>query len=670
MRKFRHVVASVLVLSLLSCKGDFTVTDKANGGEGTIPSSNLSFSGISTIDNVSGVSARLNWTHVSGAAQYQVFNVTSGNSIWVATLNAPTASYTVTGLTPGTSYKFRVRLMDSEGRTDQNKNDQNITTTSVAAAFEGWTHIKAVGAKAPAPQGSDLSSAPAAVTLSWEAATPSSGTVASYNIYRATMSGGYNYNTPLATGISAATRAYTDSTVTGGIPYYYTIALVVSGVTVIPDPATDLEATVIVPKENMVLLHRWAANKEMCEQMGKTVERNNNYRCMVATGANAPPGTGGSGYVDLEKSLFVDMFEQGCNYTAANSCVDASLNGGTPSPCIGTRNGPNGNVTAPAGSIYYSRSNGNCYFNNSGGPTGNSWVAATSASIAQREAMGSNAPGLPPFAIIDQLESQDVCKGQSVSGFAGVKRLLKRREHVLVSAWDASLTDNTITDMENGQQLHTSGHCNSNYASPQGNNDTDITPHLLGYDNEVIPVAKDTLPGCRNGDCSGTASSIRSVRTGSNATQNCVSRYGAQDLVGNVWEWTSDQINCTGTSCTGLPGTSNTVDTTNDDMTGVAFDGTQGPNSSNTFATWGRIQLPIGIPIASVGFTGDGVVTRTSTQFHGDYFWVNIANAVRGSRVGGSWRHDSRSGRFALLLDNDSTNTASNLGFRCALPAE
>jgi hypothetical protein len=547
----------------------------------------------------------------------------------------------------------------------KNTSSGNGSTATYNATHGGWTQIKAVGAKDPAVQASDMATTPASVTLSWNDATATSGAVSSYNLYRSTSSGAQNFANPIATGITTAAKTYTDSTVTSGTTYYYTLGALVNGkVELISLSNADREVKVIVPPANMVLLHRWAANKDMCEEMGKTVDRSNNYRCAVDTGGTAPPGTGGSGFLDLGQSIFIDAFEQGCNYTydpLANKC--GSANG-----CIGTIATPNGAVTGDNGNIYYSRQSATCYINTSAG-TGTTWVAANSTTAGNRGLMGSAAPGLPPLAVINQANSHDVCLGQTASGFAGTKRLLKHRERILAATWDSSIADATINTMESGVNLDTTHHCNSNYASPQGNTTTDIsgTNATIAYDNLSLPAAKDTLPGCRFGDCASTASSIRSVRTGSNATNACVSKYGAQDLVGNVWEWTSDQINCTGAACTGI---TSAVHTSNDDFNGVAFDGAQGPVANGTFTSSGKIQFPIGIPIVSGAFTGDGTVARTAAQFHGDYFWINVAASTRGAIAGGSWSYGSNSGRFALSLFNAPTYAGTRLGLRCALPAD
>jgi hypothetical protein len=360
------------------------------------------------------------------------------------------------------------------------------------------------------------------------------------------------------------------------------------------------------------------------------------------------------------------MFEQGCNYTyssSGNKC--GSANG-----CIGVFSNPHTNVAGNAGDVYYSRRVGGCYINTSAG-AGGTWTSLSTTTAANRRTMTSNAPGLAPVVYIPQDQAADICANQTVPGIAGTKRLLRRKEMIAVAAWDPSLIDASINTIENGVNLDSTGHCNSNYGSPQGTSGVAITG-AMAYSNAAYPAELDTLPSCLNDVCSGAGSSVfRGVRTGSIVTKNCVSKYGAQDLVGNVWEFHSDQINCTGAACTGVAAAANTVDSTNDDFAGVAFDNTQAPTGVNDFSNWGRVQFPLGIPIANAGFTGDGMVTRTSAQLHSDLYRVNTGAAVRTGRSGGSWFDGADAGRFELNFNYDtSSSSGQDIGFRCSITAD
>src|SRR5690606_9154599 len=88
------------------------------------------FAGLESIDQVTATTVRLNWTHDANAANYFVFSMNGGVPTLVDTLPAPTATYTVTGLTPATGYSFRVRAQDLLGNIGTNTNDVAVTTDS------------------------------------------------------------------------------------------------------------------------------------------------------------------------------------------------------------------------------------------------------------------------------------------------------------------------------------------------------------------------------------------------------------------------------------------------------------------------------------------------------------------------------------------------------------
>ena len=93
----------------------------------------LSFSGISSISTTT-TSATLNWTHVTGAVVYYIYSVSSaGIATQIGYAAAPTATYTVSSLTPSTTYKYRVRAANSLYITDLNTNDVTATTSDLGS---------------------------------------------------------------------------------------------------------------------------------------------------------------------------------------------------------------------------------------------------------------------------------------------------------------------------------------------------------------------------------------------------------------------------------------------------------------------------------------------------------------------------------------------------------
>jgi len=79
------------------------------------------------------------------------------------------------------------------------------------------------------------------VTLAW---SPSASTVAGYNIYRATSSGGLTQTSPINGATLVAANTYIDTTVTDGTTYYYAVTAVSSSD---EQSADSNEASAIVP---------------------------------------------------------------------------------------------------------------------------------------------------------------------------------------------------------------------------------------------------------------------------------------------------------------------------------------------------------------------------------------------------------------------------------------
>ena len=140
-------------------------------------------------------SVQLSWNAVSGAGEYKVYQ--DGNAV-EATIRTP--SYTVTGLTAGTSYSFTVSGVNSAGEGPQSA---SVTVTPLPPAVSG------LAATAGIEQ----------VVLTWTAST--NAAVTGYTI-RQTVDG---TETEIdVTGMSTASHTVTG--LTAGVAYSFTIAAV------------------------------------------------------------------------------------------------------------------------------------------------------------------------------------------------------------------------------------------------------------------------------------------------------------------------------------------------------------------------------------------------------------------------------------------------------------
>lgn len=115
---------------------------------GTIPTadsgtsySSISFSGIDSITIQTSTRIKIDWAHVDGAGAYYIFDTTSGTPVYLDGVWAPTATYTATGLMKETTYKFRVNLVDKNGKIDSNTNDVSITTGTFSCPTDFGDYI-------------------------------------------------------------------------------------------------------------------------------------------------------------------------------------------------------------------------------------------------------------------------------------------------------------------------------------------------------------------------------------------------------------------------------------------------------------------------------------------------------------------------------------------------
>ena len=126
----------ILVLSsvLTSCenvgtaKFDQVASTTSNGAGSSSVDNSINFAGLSSVANKTDTTITLNWTAHADASSYVVFNTISGSPVVVQTVNGQSsATVALTGLTPNTNYKFRIRMLNSAGAYDSNTSDTAVT---------------------------------------------------------------------------------------------------------------------------------------------------------------------------------------------------------------------------------------------------------------------------------------------------------------------------------------------------------------------------------------------------------------------------------------------------------------------------------------------------------------------------------------------------------------
>jgi hypothetical protein len=213
----RHIVVEALnaagnVLysaeTYFNCDGS-PVTLYMNMAAETIPPE---FEGLSDISSITQTSMVLSWSPATdnvtpqNRIQYLIYMALSSEelSIQEFDFSSPSfttplgaTSYTVTGLNPGTSYKYNVQAMDEVGNKDGNTKQMEATTLAPSdttpPTFGGLESASALSATEVGLQWSDAT----------DDVTPSSEIV--YLIYMALVSGGQDFNTPTAVTDPGAT---------------------------------------------------------------------------------------------------------------------------------------------------------------------------------------------------------------------------------------------------------------------------------------------------------------------------------------------------------------------------------------------------------------------------------------------------------------------------------
>ncbi len=144
----------------------------------------------------------LQWTFEEGATSYRIYRGTSpGGEGATALATTTSSSYTDTSVTSGVTYYYKITALT--GATESARSSEYSANTS------------GTGTAPATPVGVVATAGNASVGLTW---TASAGAT-SYSIYRGTSSGGEGA-TPVGT---ATTNSFTDTGLTNGTTYYYTI---------------------------------------------------------------------------------------------------------------------------------------------------------------------------------------------------------------------------------------------------------------------------------------------------------------------------------------------------------------------------------------------------------------------------------------------------------------
>ncbi|MGO8671028.1 MAG: protease pro-enzyme activation domain-containing protein [Capsulimonadaceae bacterium] len=158
--------------------------------------------GAPTLTAVAGdTMVSLTWPGVNGAAGFEVQRAKSASGPFSAIASTVTNSYVDSNVADGSTYYYEVASVNSMG------------TGSMSAA------VSATPESAPAPTGLVAMSGNNSVTLSWTAAASAK----TYNVYRGFVQTGEGAM-PYATGITGT--SFTDTGLTNGTSYFYTVAAV------------------------------------------------------------------------------------------------------------------------------------------------------------------------------------------------------------------------------------------------------------------------------------------------------------------------------------------------------------------------------------------------------------------------------------------------------------
>lgn len=572
-----------------------------------------------------------------------------------------------TGLADGTTIPLTLAQTDRAGNTiNQLRNFKYLASGSIPTiVFGGWETIYATGVKTYVDS---TPAEPGIVKLGWKP-WPASNTCIpeTVSVFRSlekgkSLSDNASESLVAQQNIPSTTRELTDTSLAGATEatkasptdfskaWYYGLKVRINNTTYkVEAGQSGQELRIVAPPRNQALVHRWIANQKTCADLGKTSDKNANYRCNYNSWGKVADG--GNNYFDLEKDLLVDRNNLGCKYTF--NC-GASQNQACVRGIFGT---VVASIAAADGAVLYDNTDGQntCFVRKAG-----AWESAN-LDADHRATTASIESHLPVLANISQGNARHYCQAVSnplsinLAPLTPTKRLLRNKEWKIASMWPSTMTAAEIQSMEAGGL----NKCNTNNA-----NGLTTATHRLLPGTSLSPADKFILTG--------------SVA----ASSGCQSQFGIRDMVGNAWEWTSDQLgSCSsgGLTCVGV---TSSVDAGNTDLTGFMFDNTThgvgGPDvtefqleSTNTFAAAvTHFNIVLGLPMV----TSDGesptradFITIPSKAYNDRFsLTLNTSNTSRAFASGGYYSSGNWAGRWALDTRFTPSGVHATIGARCA----
>ncbi|MGK5088723.1 hypothetical protein WDW86_14290 [Bdellovibrionota bacterium FG-2] len=654
----------------------------------------------------------------------------------------------ITGLKSGTSYLCALRAGDATGDTKaqfkiigsvvRKPSDgpmlsemiQFQTVPEIKERYQGVIAVTAFGAASEAPEGTPVL---AQVSVTWQPFLKADQKTV-YRLIRVSRGGTLDMATKqvctpdekdscmVCRQVGAGAKSCADTAVaTAPAQYYYSVGLELDNwPEELPRGSSEKYlVSVPIPPANMVLVQRDAANAEMCALLGRKSDPLAHQRCpykgLGSVPVNSSPGKLDLNldpkFYDLGYSFFVDRWSTGCRWSPkTDSVLGRCGKDGEPGDCFGPvlnltqeqikdcgpLEGKSSSLSAAdclknstppdsmgvEGSVFYSTHSvgldfsrgGECFIKSAG-----KWKSANSPDLSsmERSSMATQEPSQttrrPPLVQVDQHKAALQCEAQNDS-FYGPKRLMRRREYVIAAAWphldgeQGQMSDEQINILEDGKNHGATHACNSNK-----------------HEGVLVSAAFNSSHEVARGAEEGPDSFV----IGSLATSKCVSRFGAQDMVGNTYSWVSDQLGDCSAAKHSCRGVLSSLDSGNSDWVGFMFDGLQGPGGEST-ELWSiedkkygamNFSYPLGVPL--VGTDGGEAlpISGNEARFHGDLFalytdqasvWGDreLYGSTRGGMVGGASFWGTSAGRFGFHLGFSPVSTYVSVGFRCVLPVE